>query len=98
MIKYNITFSTNHNGVEKPEEDVKNLTIQLLSCAGIDGATIVKNFAGVWCGEMEDSYTLIILSDDDITVKVHGLALNLKTSLRQQSVLIEQCITDTRFI
>ena len=98
MVKYSITFSTNHNGLEKLEEDVKNLTVQLLECAGIDGATLTKNFAGIWQSQIEDSYTLIILSDNDITTEVHGLAMNLKISLKQQSVMIEQCIMDTKFI
>jgi len=98
MIKYSVTFSTNHNGVEKEEGYVKNLTTALLECAGIDGATLIKNFAGVWRGEMEDSYTLIILSDDDISVKIKALALNIKTNLKQQSVLVEKSITDTKFI
>ena len=98
MIKYFVTFSTNHKGLEKSKEEVKNLITTLLECAGIDGATLTKNFAGVWQGQCEDSYTLIILSDNDITTKVRGLAMNLKISLNQQSVMIEQCITDTKFI
>lgn len=98
MIKYGITFSTNHNSVEKPEQEVKNLIIELLECAGIDGATLIKNAAGIWQGETEDSYTLYILSDLDITTKIHGLALNLKVSLKQESVMIEQCTTDTEFL
>lgn len=98
MLKYNVTFSTNHNGSEKEEGYVKNLTTALLESAGIDGATLIKNFAGVWRGEMEDSYTLIILSDDDITVKVKALALNIKTNLNQHSVLIEKALTDASFL
>ena len=98
MIKYNVTFSTNHNGVEKEEKYVKNLTTALLECAGIDGATLIKNCAGVWCGEMEDSYSLVILSDNDISLSVEGLALNIKTSLRQQSVMIEKSLTDASFL
>ena len=98
MIKYSVTFSTNHNGLEKLEEDVKNLTVQALSRAGIDGATLVKNFLGIWQGQTEDSYTLIILSDKDISNKVEGLALNLKTSLNQESVMIEKTFTDTKFL
>ena len=98
MLKYYVTFSTNRYGSEKTEKYVKNLTMQLLECAGIDGATIVKNFAGIWQGQCEDSYTLIILSDDDITVKVHGLALNLKVSLNQQSIMIEKSLTDASFL
>lgn len=99
MLKYTVTFSTNNNnGAEKTSEYVKNLTVQLLECAGIDGATLTKNLAGVWQGQCEDSYTLIILSDDDITVKVHALALNIKTCLKQQSVIVEKLLTDTKFI
>ena len=98
MIKYIITFSTNHNGVEKEEGYVKNLITTLLECAGIDGATLTKNLAGVWRGESEDSYTLTIISDRDITIKVHGLALNIKTSLMQESVMVEQTQTETKFL
>ena len=98
MLKYIVTFSSNHNGLEKSEEDVKNLTMELLECAGIDGATITKNFAGVWQGQSEDSYTLNILSDNDITVKVEALALNLKVNLNQQSVMVEKSLTDTKFL
>ena len=98
MLKYNVTFSTNHNGVEKEEGYVKNLITTLLECAGIDGATLTKNLAGVWRGESEDSYTLTIISDRDITIKVHGLALNIKTSLMQESVMVEQTNTDCKFL
>lgn len=98
MVKYCVTFSSNHNGSEKTEKEVKNLTMQLLECAGIDGATLIKNFAGVWRGEMEDSYSLVILSDNDISLSVEGLALNIKTSLRQQSVMIEKSLTDASFL
>ncbi len=98
MLKYSVTFSSNHNGSEKTEKEVKNLITTLLECAGIDGATLSKNFAGVWQGQTEDSYTLVILSDNDISVKVQGLALNLKTSLKQQSVMIEKSLTDTKFL
>ena len=98
MVKYSITFSSNHNGLEKSEEFVKNLIIELLECAGIDGATIVKNFAGIWQGQSEDSYSLIILSDDDITIKVRALALNLKINLNQQSIMIEKSLTDASFL
>ena len=98
MLKYIVTFSTNHNGSEKEEEYVKSLTVRLLDCAGIDGATLTKNLAGVWRGESEDSYTLTIISDRDITIKVHGLALNIKTSLMQESVMVEQTNTDCKFL
>ena len=98
MVKYCVTFSTNHNGSEKTEKEVKDLIIQLLECAGIDGATIVKNFAGIWRGQYEDSYSLVILSDNDISLSVEGLALNIKTSLKQQSVLIEKSLTDASFL
>ena len=98
MLKYCITFSTNHKGLEKSEMDVKNLTTTLLECAGIDGATIVKNFMGVWKKQTEDSYTLLILSDSDISIKVEALALNLKTSFKQQSIMIEKSLTDTKFL
>jgi len=98
MVKYCVTFSSNHNGSEKAEKEVKDLTMQLLECAGIDGATLSKNLAGVWRGETEDSYSIVILSDNDISVKVQGLALNLKASLKQQSVMIEKSLTDTKFL
>lgn len=98
MIKYNITFSTNHNGVEISEQKVKCLIIRLLDAAGIDGATLSRNLAGVWQGQMEDSYTLVILSDSNISVKVEALALNLKTSLKQASVMVEQTQTETKFV
>lgn len=98
MLKYNVTFSTNHNGLEKSEEYVKSLTTQLLERAEIDGATLAKNLAGVWQGQSEDSYSIYILSDDDITAKVESLALNLKQSLEQFSVLIEKTLTDTKFL
>ena len=98
MIKYNVTFSTNHNGVEKEEKYVKNLTTALLECAGIDGATLTKNLIGIWKGKTEDSYTLSILSDNDISLSVEGLALNIKTSLRQQSVLIEKTSVNAAFL
>lgn len=98
MIKYSVTFSTNNSGNERDELEVRKLIVQLLSSAGIDGATIAKNFAGIWKGQMEDSYMLTILSDNDITVKVKALAINLKINLMQESVMVEQCITDTQFI
>lgn len=98
MEKYSVTFSTNHNDVEKSEEDVKNLTVRLLERAGIDGATLTKNLIGIWEGETEDSYTLYILSDSDITNEVEALALNLKSSLAQFSVMIEKTFTDTKFL
>ena len=98
MLKYSVTFSTNHKGLEKSKEEVKNLITTLLECAGIDGATLTRNCAGIWQGQSEDSYTLLILSDSDISIKVYGLAMNLKISLKQESVMIEQCVTDTKFI
>ncbi len=98
MLKYSVTFSSNHNGSEKTEKEVKNLITTLLECAGIDGATLIKNFAGVWRGEMEDSYSLVILSDNDISLSVEGLALNIKTNLNQHSVLIEKALTDASFL
>ena len=98
MLKYSVTFSTNHNGMEKSEEVVNNLTVQLLERAGIDGATLVKNLAGMWRGDLEDSYTLYILSDNDITNEVEALALNLKVNLEQFSVMIEKTFTDTKFL
>ena len=98
MLKYSVTFSTNHNGVEQSEEDVKNLTTRLLTRAGIDGATLIKNLAGIWRGDLEDSYTLYILSDNDITNKVEALALNLKVELKQFSIMIEKTFTDTKFL
>lgn len=98
MLKYSVTFSSNHNGLEKPEQEIKDLTVQLLECAEIDGATLTKNLAGVWQGQSEDSYSIYILSDNDITAKVESLALNLKTSLEQFSVLIEKTLTDTKFL
>ena len=98
MIKYSVTFSTNHKGVEQSEEVVKNLTVQLLERAGIDGATLTKNLAGMWRGDLEDSYTLYILSDNDITNEVEALALNLKVKLKQFSIMIEKTFTDTKFL
>ena len=98
MIKYSVTFSTNHKGVEKSEEDVKNLTTRLLTRAGIDGATLTRNLVGIWRGQTEDSYTLYILSDNDITNEVEALALNLKVELKQFSIMIEKTFTDTKFL
>lgn len=98
MLKYSVTFSTNHRGVEQSEEVVKNLTVQLLERAGIDGATLTRNLAGVWRGDLEDSYTLYILSDNDITNEVECLALNLKVKLSQFSIMIEKTFTDTKFL
>ena len=98
MIKYSVTFSSNRYGLEKSEQEIKNLIIRLLECAGIDGATLTKNLTGIWEGQMEDSYTLSILSDSDITNNVEGLAQDIKSSLKQYAVLLEQAITDTKLI